>query len=85
MVGKGAKGGSVHIQLRSGQPGLAAFKWMMPLMVKSIRDGDSVARLQTVTIADYNTTTPLPQHIPLPPPPSPPNSPTFLEEVWGLQ
>lgn len=55
---------------------LAALKWMLPLMVKSIRDGDSVARLQTVTIADYNSTTPLPQHIP-PPPPPPPNSPSL--------
>lgn len=61
---------------------LAALKWMLPLMVKSIRDGDSVARLQTVTIADYNSTTPLPQYIPhlTPSPPRsppPPNSPSL--------
>lgn len=43
-------------------------------MVKSIRDGDSVARLQTVTIADYNSTTPLPQRTPQPPPPNSPSS-----------
>lgn len=42
----------------------AALKGMVPLMVKSIRDGDSVARLQTVAIADYNSTTLLPQHAP---------------------
>lgn len=43
-----------------------ALKWMLPLMVKSIRDGDGVARPQTVTIGDYKSTTPLPQHSPLP-------------------
>lgn len=38
---------------------------MQPLTVKSIWDGDGVARLQTLTIADYKSTTPLPQHTPL--------------------
>ncbi len=59
MVGKGAKEGSFHIQLNFWV--LVALKWMLPLMAKSIWDGDSVARLQTVTTADYNSTTPLPQ------------------------
>lgn len=62
----------------------AALQWMMPLMVKSIWDGDSVARLQTVTTADYNSTMPLPRHIHTHTPPPPAPLP-FLDEVWGLE
>lgn len=68
----------------AGAGALVALKWMLPLMVKSIRDGDSVARLQTVTIADYNSTTPLPQHTPLllqPPHPPPPQHCLFRWSV----
>lgn len=60
-----AKGDPAAHSAAFGQPEAgapAALKWTTPLTVKSIRDGDSVARLYTVTIADYNSTTPLPQH-----------------------
>lgn len=40
---------------------LAAVQWMLPLVVESIWDGDSAARLKIVTIADYNSVPPLPQ------------------------
>lgn len=62
----------------------AALKWMQPLMVKSIWDGDSVARLYTVTIADYNSTRPLPQHSPPPHSLKFPSLLCLLDEVWGL-
>lgn len=42
---------------------LAALKWMLPLMVKSIGDGDIVARLETVTIAILNSAPPFPPKI----------------------
>lgn len=40
---------------------LAAVQWMLPLVVESIWDGDSAARLKIVTIANYNSVPPLPQ------------------------
>ena len=64
MVGKRAKGGSVHIQPYLDSQGLER-QQPLPLMVKSIWDGDSIARLQTVATADYNSTKPLPQHPPI--------------------
>lgn len=59
---------------------LAALKWMLPLMVKSIGNGDIVARLTTVTIADYNSPPPL-----LPKYGAPLSHHPFLDEVWGHQ
>lgn len=54
--GKGSEGLIAH-SVEFEQPGQTSnkSKWLLPLMVKSIWDGDSVSRPQTVTIADYNS------------------------------
>lgn len=80
---RGKRGLTAHSEIWSVRAGgLAALKWILPLMVKSIRNGDSVARLQTATNADYNGTTPLPQqtkpHLLLQ---TPPPHAAFLDEV----
>lgn len=58
----------------------AAVQWMLPLVVESIWDGDSAARLKIVAIADYNSAPPLPQIYK-----APLSSYATLDEVQGRQ
>lgn len=77
--GKGSEGLIAH-SVEFEQPGQTSnkSKWLLPLMVKSIWNGDSVARPQTVTIADYNCASYTPPPTCLRPITATPTSPRFV-------